>query len=71
MKDGDAVFVMGKKRILVRALAPELESGWELNKPVEGFRFWNQEDIRLVPISKSDRFKLNEAPRSPFGVGKE
>jgi hypothetical protein len=49
MKSGDKVFILGRKRTLIRPM-PNIAGGWEIDKPVEGFRFWNIDTMR--PVSK-------------------
>jgi hypothetical protein len=52
MKVGDKVQILGRKRTLVRPM-PNIAGGWELDKPVEGFRYWNAEALKIwKPVSK-------------------
>lgn len=46
MKAGDKVQILGRKRTLVRRM-PNITGGWELNKPVEGFRYWSADAMKL------------------------
>ena len=52
MKAGDKVQIFGRKRTLVRSM-PNIAGGWEVNKPVEGFRYWNADTMKVWhPVSK-------------------
>ncbi len=52
MKAGDKVQILGRKRTLVRPM-PNIANGWELDKPVEGFRYWNADAMKVWrPVSK-------------------
>ena len=52
MKAGDKVQILGRKRTLVRPM-PNIAGGWEVDKPVEGFRYWNADAMKVWrPVSK-------------------
>ena len=53
MKAGDTVKILGRKRVLVRQM-PNIAGGWEIDKPVDGFRYWHVDDIKpwWKPVSK-------------------
>ena len=52
MKAGDKVLILGRKRTLVRPM-PNIDGGWEVDKPVEGFRYWNLDTMKIwKPVSK-------------------
>lgn len=52
MKAGDKVRILGRNRTLVRAM-PNITGGWEIDKPVEGFRYWNADAMKVWrPVSK-------------------
>jgi hypothetical protein len=52
MKAGDKVQILGRKRTLVRQM-PNIPGGWEVDKPVEGFRYWNLDTLKTwKPVSK-------------------
>ena len=52
MKAGDKVRILGRERTLVRPM-PNIAGGWEIDKPVEGFRYWNADAMNVWrPVSK-------------------
>jgi hypothetical protein len=53
MKAGDKVQILGRKRTLVRPM-PNIRGGWEVDKPVDGFRYWHADDLKpwWKPVSK-------------------
>jgi hypothetical protein len=52
MKAGDKVKILGRERTLVRPMQ-NIAGGWEVDKPVEGFRYWNADAMAVWrPVSK-------------------
>lgn len=52
MKAGDSVVILGRKRTLVMPM-PNIVGGWVINKPVEGFLYWNEYEMKKWrPVSK-------------------
>jgi hypothetical protein len=52
MTPGDTVIILGRKRKLVRPM-PNVENGWEIDKPVDGFRYWHASAVYpWAPVSK-------------------
>jgi hypothetical protein len=50
LKAGDKVVILGRKRTLVRQM-PNIAGGWEINKHVDGFRYWNADAMIWRPVS--------------------
>ena len=51
-KVGDTVLIARRKRTIVSFL-PDVQGGIELDKPIEGFRYWNIADASVYrPLSK-------------------
>ncbi len=52
MKPGDKVTILGRTRTLVRSM-PNVAGGWEISRPLEGYRFWNVDSMKVWrPVSK-------------------
>ena len=45
---GKQVIIRGKVRTLHQKLS-EIQGGWIIDKPVEGFRYWNEREMRSCP----------------------
>lgn len=54
-KPGDRVEIKSARRIttLVRRLS-DIAGGWEVSPAVDGFRYWNQDDMKLRARRKKE-----------------
>jgi hypothetical protein len=50
LKAGNNVVILGRKRTLVRPM-PNIAGGWEIDKHVEGFKYWSTDAMIWRPVS--------------------